>query len=305
MSQFKSIERLSLILNFVNVNRYPSLENILSYLTDNDLETTERTLQRDLKTLREMCFIDVKYSRANDGYWIDEDSKRDFDEWMRVFNLFNNARVINEILLKSNTKLDFIDFDRNKQELKGDILGKVLGAVVDRKKIKFIHQSYWYEESKEVLLYPHLLKQYLNRWYVFGCFPNGEFRSFGLDRVLELEVLTETFKLKNKKPKELFDSVIGLVYSGEKIETIVLSFDPFQGKYIKSQPIHHSQKIVIDSDKELRIELRVKVNYELEEQILKHGQRVRVLEPKSLRKLIKNRLKEALASYKSEKNSEK
>jgi predicted DNA-binding transcriptional regulator YafY len=176
---------------------------------------------------------------------------------------------------------------------------------VDRKKIKFIHQSYWHEESKEVLLYPHLLKQYLNRWYVFGCFPNGEFRSFGLDRVLELEVLTETFKLKNKKPKELFDSVIGLVYSGEKIETIVLSFDPFQGKYIKSQPIHHSQKIVIDSDKELRIELRVKVNYELEEQILKHGQRVRVLEPKSLRKLIKNRLKEALASYKSEKNSEK
>jgi len=305
MSQFKSIERLSLILNFVNVNRYPSLENILSYLTDNDLETTERTLQRDLKTLREMCFIDVKYSRVNDGYWIDEDSKRDFDEWMRVFNLFNNARVINEILLKSNTKLDFIDFDRNKQELKGDILGKVLGAVVDRKKIKFIHQSYWHEESKEVLLYPHLLKQYLNRWYVFGCFPNGEFRSFGLDRVLELEVLTETFKLKNKKPKELFDSVIGLVYSGEKIETIVLSFDPFQGKYIKSQPIHHSQKIVIDSDKELRIELRVKVNYELEEQILKHGQRVRVLEPKSLRKLIKNRLKEALASYKSEKNSDK
>jgi predicted DNA-binding transcriptional regulator YafY len=305
MSQFKSIERLSLILNFVNVNRYPSLENILSYLTDNDLETTERTLQRDLKTLREMCFIDVKYSRANDGYWIDEDSKRDFDEWMRVFNLFNNARVINEILLKSNTKLDFIDFDRNKQELKGDILGKVLGAVVDRKKIKFIRQSYWHKESKEVLLYPHLLKQYLNRWYVFGCFPNGEFRSFGLDRVLELEVLTETFKLKNKKPKELFDSVIGLVYSGEKIETIVLSFDPFQGKYIKSQPIHHSQKIVIDSDKELRIELRVKVNYELEEQILKHGQRVRVLEPKSLRKLIKNRLKEALASYKSEKNSEK
>ena len=79
----------------------------------------------------------------------------------------------------------------------------------------------------------------------------------------------------------------------------------FQGKYIKSQPIHHSQKIVIDSDKELRIELRVKVNYELEEQILKHGQRVRVLEPKSFRKLIKTRLKEAIAGYKSEKNSEK
>ena len=157
MSQFKSIERLSLILNFVNVNRYPSLENILSYLSDNDLETTERTLQRDLKTLREMCFIDIKYSRANDGYWIDEDSKRDYHEWMRVFNLFNHARIINEILLKSNRNLDVIDFDRNEQELKGDILGKVLSAIVDRKKIKFLHHSYWHEEAKEVELYPHLL----------------------------------------------------------------------------------------------------------------------------------------------------
>jgi predicted DNA-binding transcriptional regulator YafY len=46
------------------------------------------------------------------------------------------------------------------------------------------------------------LKQYLNRWYVFGCFKNGEFRSFGLDRIMELEVLSETFKLKSKKPKE-------------------------------------------------------------------------------------------------------
>jgi hypothetical protein len=41
----------------------------------------------------------VKYNRLNDGYWIDEASKNDFQEWMRVFNLFINARVINEILL--------------------------------------------------------------------------------------------------------------------------------------------------------------------------------------------------------------
>lgn len=302
MSQFKSIERLSLILNFVNVNHYPSLENILSYLVDNDLETTERTLQRDLKTLREMCFIDIKYNRANDGYWIDEDSKNDFHDWMHVFNLFNNARIINEILLKSKTNLDVIDFDRNEQELKGDILGKVLGAVVDRKMIRFVHHSYWHKEAKEVELYPHLLKQYLNRWYVFGCFKNGEFRSFGLDRIMELEVLSETFKLKSKKPKDVFNSVVGLTYSGEKVETIVLSFDPFQGNYIKSQPLHSTQKILIDDEAELRIEIRVKVNYELEEQILKHGQLVRVLEPKSFRKLIKNRLKEALSAYKSGKN---
>lgn len=305
MSQLKSIERLSLILNFVNVNRYPSLENILNYLTNNGIDTTERTLQRDLKSLREMCFIDVKYSRSNDGYWIDDESKRNYHEWMRIFNLFNHARIINEILLKSNSNLDSIDLDRNESIIKGEILSKVLNAVVDRKKIKFIHHNYFREESKEIELYPHLIKQYLNQWYVFGCLPSGEFSSFELDHVLELEVLTETFKLKNKKPKEMFNSVIGLKHSDEKVESVVLSFDYFQGKYIKSQPIHPSQKILFDTEKELRIELRLKVNYELEELILKYGQRVKVVEPKSFRKLIKNRLKEALAGYKSGKNSEK
>jgi len=298
MSQFKSIERLSLILNYVYNQHFPSATKIMDYLAENDIETTERTFQRDLKTLRDMCFVDVKYNRMNDGYFVNKESEKDFQDWMHVFRLFNTARVINDVLVKSNNNIDFIDFDRNEQILKTDILGKILSAVVERKKIKFKYQSFWYDEAKTINLYPHLLKQYLNRWYVFGCFPNGDFRSFGLDRIIELEVQTETFRLKNKKPKEFFDSVVGLTYSVGEIETVVLSFEPFQGNYIKSQPIHPTQQILIDDEKELRISIRVRLNYELEEQVLKHGQRVKVIEPKSFKKTIKNRIKEALANYK-------
>jgi predicted DNA-binding transcriptional regulator YafY len=58
-------------------------------------------------------------------------------------------------------------------------------------------------------------------------------------------------------------------------------------------------KYIKSVNKELikgKYELKIKG---LEEQILKHGQRVKVLEPKSFRKIIKTRLKEALAAYKS------
>ena len=297
MSHFKSVERLSIILSYVNEHHFPSKDNILAHLEDKDMVPTERTFQRDLKTLRDMCFIELKYNRFNNGYYIDTESKAEFDNWMHVFELINTARVINQTLVKSAANIEYIDFDRSSLHLKDEILGKMLSAIVDRNKISFDHQNFWQTESKRIGLYPHMLKQYQNRWYVFGCFPNGDFRSFGLERISNLEVLSETFKPKMKHPKDAFNEIVGLVYSQSKAEDVVLSYSTDQGHYIKTQPIHSSQKVLIDDENEFRIQLRVRPNYELQEQIIKQGERVKVIEPEWLREEIKARLKKALEQY--------
>ena len=297
MPQFKSVERLSLILHFVNHKPFPSTSDLLTYLTDKDLLPTERTLQRDLKTLRDLCGIEIKYNRYHNGYVIDQDSQQSFDHWMQVFELFNTARIIDETLVKSSANIEYIDFDRTAMRMDAEILKGLLKAVIDRHVVEFKHYSYWREEERTMTLQPHLLKQYQNRWYVFGCLPDGEFRSFGIDRIKNLNILPEVFKPKMKRPKEQFDHVIGLVYEGEKVEEVILSFDPFQGNYIKSQPLHASQQILVDNENELRISIRVVPNYELEEQILKQGERVKVVEPEWVRDGIKERLMKALERY--------
>lgn len=297
MSQFKSVERLSCILSYVNDHHYPSKEAIMAHLEERDLFPTERTFQRDLKTLRDMCFIEVKYNRMHNGYCIDQDNMPDFDNWMHVFELFNTARIINDTLIKSSANIEYIDFDRTTMRMDPEILKGLLQAVIDRNMVKFTHHSFWTETSKPMAIMPHLLKQYQNRWYVYGCFPNGEFRSFGLDRITDLEVLSESFKPKMKRPKEMFDNIIGLVYEAEKVEEVILSYDPFQGNYIKTQPLHSSQKILVDDDNELKISIRVIPNYELEEQILKQGERVKVLEPEWLREVVKSRIRAAMDKY--------
>jgi len=297
MSQFKSVERLSFILSYVNDHHFPSKEEVMEHLEAKDLFPTERTFQRDLKTLRDMCFIEVKYNRMHNGYFIEEESRPDFENWMHVFELFNTARVINETLAKSSGNIDYIDFDRTTMRMDPEIMKGLLQAVIDRNMVKFTHHSFWSEKDRPMEILPHLLKQYQNRWYVYGCFPSGEFRSFGIDRISDLEVLSESFKPKMKRPKEMFDNIIGLVYEREKVEEVILSYNPFQGKYIKTQPIHSSQKILVDDDKELRISIRVIPNYELEEQILKQGERVKVMEPEWLRDAIVGRLEQALGQY--------
>jgi len=269
----------------------------MSFIEGKDMFPTERTFERDLKILRDMCFIEVKYDRAKKGYQINENSKPDFDNWIHVFELFNTARVINETLVKSASNIEYIDFDRTAMRMDPETLKGLLQAVIDRNIVKFNHYSFWSEKERSMAIMPHLLKQYQNRWYVYGCFPNGEFRSFGIDRIKDLEILSESFKPKMKRPKEMFDHVIGLVYEAEKVQEVVLSYEPFQGNYIKTQLIHSSQKILVDDEKELRIAIRVIPNYELEEQILKQGERVTVLEPEWLRKQIKDRIKNSLEKY--------
>ena len=296
MSQVKSIERLSSILNFVHQYPYCSLQEMMGNLSNKDFFPTERTMQRDLKTIREMCFIDIKYSRLHNGYFIDKESERDFNEWMQLFELFNRANVINEVLIKTPGTIDYIDFDQSVSIHQEQLFPSVLNAIIERRKINFTYQRFWEDDPIQIELEPQLLKEYLNRWYVVGTNEAGEFRSYGLERVTEFQILASTFKPKVKNPKKLFYDVIGLYSENEK-EQVVLSYQPFQGKYIKSQPLHSSQKILIDNEFELRIEIQVCPNFELEEQILKQGERVRVLEPQWLRENIKKRINDALLNY--------
>ena len=296
MSQVKSIERLSSILNFVHQYPYCSLQEMMGNLSNKDFFPTERTMQRDLKTIREMCFIDIKYSRLHNGYYMDQDSERDFNEWMQLFELFNRAKVINEVLIKTPGTIDYIDFDQSVSIHQEQLFPTILNAIIERRKIKFTYQRFWEDEPIQIELEPQLLKEYLNRWYVVGTNEAGEFRSYGLERVTEFQILASTFKPKVKNPKKLFYDVIGL-YSENELEQVVLSYQPFQGKYIKSQPLHPSQKILIDNDTELRIEIQVCPNYELEEQLLKQGERVTVLKPEWLRKSIIDRIRNSLENY--------
>ena len=65
-------------------------------------------------------------------------------------------------------------------------------------------------------------------------------------------------------------------------QQIILSYEPIQGKYIKSFPLHESQQIIIDNDDELRIKLYVYITHDLNMELLSYGNSLTVLEPKIL-----------------------
>jgi len=76
----------------------------------------------------------------------------------------------------------------------------------------------------------------------------------------------------------------------------VLSLTPFQAKYIKTYPLHTSQKTT-DKKDECIVELNMYVTHDFVMELLSLGSEAEVLQPKSLRTEMRNNLKAALAYY--------
>ncbi len=144
------------------------------------------------------------------------------------------------------------------------------------------------------------LKEYLNRWYLVGTVGgSGAFRTFGIDRILDLVVRKETFRpLAKADPMGLFEHTVGLTYSGNDRQDVVLSFTPLQGKYVKALSLHHSQQILRDDKNEVRIKLDIIPNYEFKQRILMLGEKVKVVQPQWLAADIRKSLKNTLKKYK-------
>lgn len=300
MSYQGTLHRWLLLLRKTGGELYPSFEDIKTFLHESDFEISTRTLQRDIEQIRTEFGIEIAYNRSKGGYFIDHELSPDFESTMRFFEIISTASILSESLRDSKEALKNIVFDSQGRLRGTEHLKTILEAIRSRKKLEFVHENFGTGKSSRFKIAPYLLKEYQNRWYLVGI-PDriNEFRTFGIDRMDELKLLPESFLYdKNRDPLDDFEHIVGLTYSDRKIETVVLSVDPFQGKYLKALPLHSSQKIIIDNDQELRISLRIKPNFEFTQQLLMMGDRARVMEPAWLVKDIKKTIDAMAKKYK-------
>ncbi|MDH5400081.1 MAG: WYL domain-containing protein [Cyclobacteriaceae bacterium] len=299
MSVQATIRRYALIIEKTRKDRYPSSKEIRAFLYEHGLAKSERTLQRDIETIRDDFGVEIAYDHRLKGYHIDKENSRiDTSSFMRLIDIVNTATVILEGLRQSKETLNYLAFDGG--QLTGvENLKDLLFAIQNNRKVGFTHHSFHTGKDRDYTFRPYLLKEYQNRWYVVGILGTmTEFRTLGLDRLSNLKVLAETFKRDPKaNPATLFEDTVGLTYSEHEKERVILSFTAQQGKYAKTLPFHSSQEILKDDEKELQVAIEVTPNYELMQKILMHGETVRVISPEWLVKKIQKMLRKAAERY--------
>lgn len=147
-------------------------------------------------------------------------------------------------------------------------------------------------------VHPYYLKQYNNRWFLFGWNTEfGAITNFALDRIE-----TVSHMLGEYKPKpagldfdEYFDDVVGVTIPKGKVEHIVMRVAPDRYPYIKNKPLHPSQH---NYDKEFRVTIDVIPNNELIALLLSFGSQLEVLEPQSVREMMKEHVRALNKFYK-------
>jgi predicted DNA-binding transcriptional regulator YafY len=155
-------------------------------------------------------------------------------------------------------------------------------------------------EKKHYVLSPFILKEFDNRWYLVARDTKDKvIKVFGLERILDLEKGNSTYELGEFSSKVFFKNVFGItIKANSKVEKVILEFDKYAANFIKTKPIHSSQKIISENDSCVVFELEVYPSVELKNLIFSWGKSCRVLSPEVLRKEIKIELEELISSYK-------
>ncbi|MGZ2371750.1 helix-turn-helix transcriptional regulator [Ancylomarina sp. YFZ004] len=283
MSQQATIKRYLLLIEKVKRATYPSKQDLIDLLNDQGLSCSERTFQRSLESIRNEFGVEIAYHPDRRGYYVDDELSVDYEPFLRFLDIAQSANTLIETLRDGKESLQYIHFDSSSHMIGVHYLQPLLRAVKANLKVKLTYSHFQKEGDRTFIMHPELLKEYMNRWYVMGHVDYAEeARVYALDRITKLEVLPDTFTRKLGSAEEVFGGIIGVDFSGEKIEKVVLSFTPEQGNYIRTLPLHTSQEVLIDNEDEFRIALWVKPNFELKQRIQMYGDQVKVLEPADL-----------------------
>jgi predicted DNA-binding transcriptional regulator YafY len=296
MSNEAQIKRWQIILELLREDNKTTFIHIKNALTD--FEVSERNIRRDIEKLRNEFHLNIIYHKKSNTYELKEDEHLVIFE--KLLLSFSMGLAMNQVLQEKENLAKFIQISQNENYNGTKYLSQILQAIINQKKLTLLYQPFNGEEATTYLIEPYLLKEFENRWYLLGAnCENKSIESYALERIEHIHQ-KESFKEKcvTFDPEEFFKYTFGIYANAPtKPQKVVLSFEPHTGKYIKTRPLHHSQKILINDENELQISLFVTLTYDLEQRILFHHSHVKVIEPEILAKNIQERLEKALKRY--------
>lgn len=306
--------------------KYPSLEFIQEKIEDQLGEPISISmLNKDLAEMRTIYGAPIMYSKANKGYHYSEEdfSLQEFPlteaeiealdfstallqqlKGTALFEQFENA--INKLIegfriskVIGTSEKHLLQVEEPLKHSEQPWLEILLKAIIQQQQLSVTYQAFG-KESKLHPFSPYILKEFRNRWYVVGYSDRAQnILVMALDRIQHIEtgkgkyVTTEDFK-----PVDFFRYSFGITQVHDaKPEKVILSFTKFQAYYVISQPLHHSQQIVKETDSHIDFSYEVYITHELVMTILSYGPNVKVLQPASLKKQIIAQIKEMAAMY--------
>ena len=245
--------------------------------------------------VEEMFDINIKCDKATFEYYIDDKDGEDnarLRSWL-VDSVSMSGTLSNARDISSRIMLENVPSAR-------EHLPVVIDALKQNRRIRFSYKSYTRALPTDgIVLEPYFVKIFKQLWYVIGLnVKDGQIKTYSLDRMSNLNLLQDLFDMpENVNPSEFFKDCFGIITNQNSAKRIVLRVEPTQAKYFRALPLHSSQQEEVHDNYSI-FNYRMRITYDLKEELMSHGASIEVLEPQELKTLIRTELEQALNNYK-------
>ena len=321
-----------------NRNRYYSISELLEKVNealelDGMEPVSRRCIEKDLNTLEcapyEAVIERVWYHGkkciryAEEGFSIftkklTEEEENLLSEVLNTIGQFDGLDTF-EWLDSLKKRLDIkehrriIQFDSNPYFEGRNLIGSLFTAISNKQVLALKYHTFKDPQVKEVVVYPYLLKEYNNRWFLIVGVEDGTILNFALDRIDDFKPMPHIDYIEPDEDLESrFDDIVGVtLFKDKPTEDILLWVNEEGYQYVKTKPLHGSQRDVKgEENKAVRerypalqggrfFRLQCILNYELEQLLMSKMNQLVVLEPATLKDSLINRIKKMDSLYSS------
>jgi predicted DNA-binding transcriptional regulator YafY len=309
-NQIKRLEILDELLQFNKWTGEELLDKLNGRIKEFGNTIDKRTLFRDILYLMEEKDAPIHRPVKGDNFYyyrekfslkdlpLDEEDVSSLKSVINILRQVDNFSIIKEveaIISKLENRIHtrsapgktVVQFETHTFSSGHEHFNNLYDAILAETVLKIDYQPFSEVKPSEKIVHPYLLKEYRNRWFLFGREGNNSRLSiYALDRIRKIKNSNHEY-IENDlfEPATYFNNLIGVsVNYGDKPQLIEIKVSKQAAPYIKTKPIHHKQKSLKENkDGSLIVQLELFINPELKSNLLSFGDRLQVMKPASLK----------------------
>ena len=261
-----------------------------------DSPYSRRTFNNHREAVEDVFGIRIECNRSTNCYYIPytDEVADDNAQTAWLINTFTVNKMLSLSKERLSGRVSVEDIPSGHRHLTS-----IMEAMTENRQIRITYQKYTRAEADSYTLKPYALKEFAKRWYVVAyCNERGALRVYGLDRIHELEMTTDTFRMpRNFDVDELFSTSFGIYIPEEKGRTITFRTSITDARFLRDLPIHSSQKEVSSDTDSVTFSIFVCPNKALIMEFCKYGSGLEVLSPADVRENVAQEHRKAAQKY--------
>ena len=287
------------IINTIYRSKYITLQELNERWVQTEMSEgmpmNRITFNRHRAAIEEMFDISIECQRKGGYfYYIDNEEvfkNNNLQHWL-LDSLSISNMLMESSLLKERIMLENIPAGKQ-------YLQPIINAMKQGHKLQMTYHKFGQQESYTITIEPYAIKVFKQRWYLLAKNPKREAPTvYALDRVKQLMETEETFQFpEDFNTEAFFRDCYGVMNTDEKAQRIVIRANAPYMNYVRTLPLHHSQKEIKTTDLYADFEFYLKPTFDFRQELLAQGHDVEVLLPAQLREEMKEMLEKMLSRY--------